>query len=289
MPQKRTDNAPQKRTEKLKVEKPKVEKVKIEKARVVKPKSTEKAKLMISIVNRGDAIKLAEALSDEARLLHYTFLAKGTARSNILDYFGLTSAEKNIVVSVIPESMEKKLLTVAVETLKLYLVGKGIAFTVPLTSVSTLIANAVTADKAQQAKAEKQSKGEKKMNAVQYELIAAVYNEEFSDTVIQAARDAGAVGGTLVNARSLSAEAVEQFVGVNISHESQILLVLTKRESRNAIMQAIRDVAGLKTEGRAIVMSMPVDALVGIGTISDEYRKKNDEDVNEENKETEGA
>lgn len=250
-------------------------------------KRIEKTKLMISIVNPGDAAKLAEAMSDETRLLHYTFLGKGTARSNILDYFGLTSAEKNIVVSVIPETMEKRLLTVAVETLKLYLVGKGIAFTVPLSSVSALIANAVVADRPPLKSI--QQKGGNKMDAVQYELIAAVYNEEFSDAVVQAARGAGAVGGTLVNARTLSAKGIEQFVGVSISHEAEILLVITKRESRNAIMQAIRDVAGLKTEGKAIVMSMPVDALVGIGTISDEYRKKDDNAVVEENKETEGA
>ncbi len=266
---------PQKQVEKTKPPK-QAEKIKPPKQpeKVKPPKQIEKTKLMISIVNRGDDEKLADALSEETRLLHYSFLGKGTARSNILDYFGLTSVEKRIVVTVIPESMERRLLTIAVETLKLYLVGNGIAFTIPLTSVSALIANAVTSGI---VGSEKHQKGEK-MKPIQYELIAAVYNLEYSDTVIEAARGAGAVGGTLINARTLSSNAVEEFVGAGISHESEILLVVTEHERRNEIMRAIREVAGLKTQGKAIVLSLPVDALVGIGTISDEYRQK-EEDV----------
>lgn len=238
-------------------------------------KRIERTKLLVSIVNPSDDARLTEALSDVTRLLHYTFVGKGTARSNIMDYFGLTSAEKSIVISVIPESLEKKLLTVAVETLKLYLVGKGIAFTVPLTSISTLIADAVVTDKAP-------AKGENKMpNGPRYDLIAAVYNQNLSDVVVEATRQAGAVGGTLLNARALSSTGVEQFVGVSLGETSEILLIITKREGRNKIMQAIRDVAGLKTEGGGVVMSLPVDALVGIGTISEEYHKTGTEEQEE--------
>ena len=189
-----------------------------------------------------------------------------------MEYFGLSGAEKNIVVSVIPESMERRLLSVAVNSLKLYLVGKGIAFTVPLTALSSLIANAVVADKIP-------AKGGNKMStANKYDLIAAVYRQELSDAVLEATRAAGAVGGTLVHARTLSSAGVEQFVGVTLGAETEILLILTKRELRNDIMKAVQSVAGLKTDGSGVVLSMPVDALVGIGTPSDEYREKTEEE-----------
>lgn len=222
---------------------------------------------MIAIVNPGDAVPLTQALSETTRCLHFSFFGKGTARESVRDYLGLSEAEKTVVVSVIPEALEKKLLTVAAETLKLFLIGRGIAFTVPLTSVSSLIAGAIAAE------ADKKEGG-KKMNVGLYDLVAAVYNQEFSDKVLEAARGAGAVGGTIVHARSLSPEGVEQFVGVRLSEETEILLILTRRESRNAIMQAIQSVAGLKTEGVGTVLSMPVDALVGIGVSGDEFRER---------------
>lgn len=234
------------------------------------PKTADRAKLMVSIVSPSDAPKLAEALSEETRCLHYTFLGKGTAKSNIMDYFGLET-EKNVIVSVIPESTEKKLLAVAENALKLYMVGKGIAFTVPLTAASTLIANAVIAGA--------QPKGVRNMSdekTSQYDLVAAVYKQEFSDAVLDAAKKAGAVGGTLVHARTLSSEGVEQFAGISLSRETEILLVLTRREVRNDIMRAVQAVAGLKTEGGGVVLSVPVDGLVGLGTSGDEFRNKED-------------
>ena len=232
-------------------------------------KQQNKIKLMVSIVDPKKAPGVAEAVNGVTRCLNFAFLGRGTARPNVRDYLGLAESEKSVVVSVIPESHEKRLLAAVAETLKLYLVGKGIAFTMPLTSVSSLMAGAIAVDSPVK-------EGGSKMNNGLYDLVAAVYNLEYSDKVLEAARSAGAVGGTLVHARTLSSAGVEQFVGVTLSEETEILLILTRRDSRNAIMQAIRDVAGLKTEGCATVLSLPVDALVGIGVSGDEFREKTD-------------
>lgn len=229
-------------------------------------KPSDRAKLLISIVNTGDTEKLTAALGEVTRCLHYTFVCKGTAKPAVTDFLGLTEKDKSIVLSVIPESQEQHLLRAAVKSLKLYLAGKGIAFTMPLTSISTLIANAVKTDAVRQ-------KGENKMDdSMRYEAIIAVYKQEFSDKVLSVARSAGAVGGTLIHSRTLSSTGVEQFVGISLGEETEILLILTKKAERNDIMRAIRDSAGLKTDGSAVVLSIPVDALVGIGSVSDEYR-----------------
>lgn len=235
------------------------------------PQKLNKVKLMVSIVRPEDAERLAEALNGLTRCMHFAFIGRGTARPNVRDYLGLAETEKNVVVSIIPESYEKRMLAAATETLKLYLVGKGIAFTLPLTSVSSLIAGAIAVD-------DDKKEGENKMNNGLYDLVVAVYNREYNDKVLEAARSAGAVGGTLVSARTLPSAGVEQFVGISLSEETEILLILTRRESRNEIMKAIRGSAGLKTDGRATVLSMPVDSLVGIGVTADEYREKNGED-----------
>lgn len=221
----------------------------------------------MGIVDPKDAVTFAETLNESARCLHFTFLGRGTARPNVRNYLGLGESEKSIVVSVIPESSERKLLTDVTESLKLYLTGRGIAFTLPLTSISSLIAGAISGESTGKAQ------GGKKMNNGLYDLVAAVYNLEYSDKVLEAARGAGAVGGTLIHARTLSSAGVEQFVGIRLSEETEILLILTRRESRSAIMTAIRDVAGLKTSGCGTVLSLPVDALVGIGVSGEEFRE----------------
>jgi hypothetical protein len=47
------------------------------------------------------------------------------------------------------------------------------------------------------------------------------------------------------------------------------LEVLTTLEYKTQIMEAVRDAAGLKTEGGAIIFSLPVDDLVGVGRFED--------------------
>ena len=79
-----------------------------------------------------------------------------------------------------------------------------------------------------------------------------------------------------MHARTLSSDGVEQFAGISLSRETEILLVLTRREVRNDIMRAVQAVAGLKTEGGGVVLSVPVDGLVGLGTSGDEFRNKED-------------
>ena len=57
----------------------------------------------------------------------------------------------------------------------------------------------------------------------------------------------------------------EQFIGISLQKESEILLILSNRESKQAIMQAISEKAGLKTDAGGIIFSLPVDKTVGIG------------------------
>ena len=60
-----------------------------------------------------------------------------------------------------------------------------------------------------------------------------------------------------------------QRIGTTISQETDSVLFLTTLEYKNKIMEAVRDAAGLKTEGGAVIFSLPVDDLVGIGRFED--------------------
>ena len=98
-----------------------------------------------------------------------------------------------------------------------------------------------------------------------HELVIAVVNEKYSDTALEAARAAGATGATLFHTRSTDNSKIEQAMGTALKEETDTLFFLTSSEYKLKIMEAVRDSAGLKTEGSAVIFSMPVDDLVGIG------------------------
>ncbi len=97
-----------------------------------------------------------------------------------------------------------------------------------------------------------------------YRLILTVVNRGFADDVMDAARAAGAQGGTVLYARGSGIHEMQKFFGITIEPEKEVVLTLVKAEEKDAIMKAICKGAGLLTAGRGITFSMPVDDVAGI-------------------------
>lgn len=236
-------------------------------------KSTRAArpKLLVSIVNREDKLQLKEVLDDCSIALAFTFAGTGTAHSAVLDYLGIGQTEKSIMVSIIPETDEAIILREIKHKMSLYHVGKGISFTIPLSGISEIVAKSLTG-----AATEKTLDGRKLMTNEQrkYDLIVAAVAVNHVDIAMEAARAAGAAGGTIIRARSTSNAKAEQFIGIKLMQEQELLLVLAKRENKFAIMQALNEKVGLKTDARGVIFSLPVDKTAGISAVDREEKNK---------------
>ena len=223
-------------------------------------------KLLIGVAAPGDGAEIAEICNANAAALSYAFEGWGTARSAMLDYLGLDESPKQVVLSLIPETAEKAILEGIQKEMELYLVGKGICFTLPLTGVSSIVANGLVKGAPQ----EKSNGRETRMSEEtrKYDLIIAAVESGYADEAMDAARAAGAAGGTLINADTLNNRKAEQLIGVTLQQETEILMILTRREGKLSIMRAIQETAGLKTDAGGVLFSLPVDNLIGVGSMS---------------------
>lgn len=97
-----------------------------------------------------------------------------------------------------------------------------------------------------------------------YELIVTVINRGFADDVMDAAKRAGAFGGTVINGRGTGSHEQQKFFGAIVQPEKELVLILTGHDDRAAIMEAIGLDAGLSKKGTGICFSLPVDSVVGI-------------------------
>lgn len=109
-----------------------------------------------------------------------------------------------------------------------------------------------------------------KENDVQFELILTITNRGYSDFVVEAARNAGASGGTIVNGRGTGVHEKESILGVSIQPEKEMVLTLVKKEEKCKIMKAIVDGANLNKEGKGICFSLPVEDVAGINHMLNE-------------------
>ena len=190
--------------------------------------------------------------------------AVGTASNEILDYFGLGETEKNMLFSIISGDRVKSVLRGLTNELYLDIPGNGIAFTVPLGSVgSKAVMNYLNDGQEHESEVEA-------MSTSKYEVIIAITNRGHAGEVMDAARAAGATGGTKVHANGIGLESAEKFFGVSIAPEKDMLFIVTDADKKIEIMKAIMAQTGAQTKAKTVVFSLPVSNVAGIRSMTAE-------------------
>lgn len=104
------------------------------------------------------------------------------------------------------------------------------------------------------------------MNTTKYELVLCIVNAGFSEVVMDAAKEVGARGGTVIHARGTANREAEQFFNITIQPDKEIVMILVTADIKDAVLHALYQGAGLKTAGQGIAFSLPVDEVVGLST-----------------------
>ncbi len=102
------------------------------------------------------------------------------------------------------------------------------------------------------------------MKSYKHEVIMCIVNSGFSETVMDAARELGARGGTVIRGRGTANAEAEKLYGIAIQPEKEIVMILIDSALKNDILHAIYKTAGLKTPGQGIAFALPVEDVVGL-------------------------
>lgn len=219
---------------------------------------------LLTLITTPKLAEQAEALFQRSHLpLQYQFHAEGTATSEVMDMLGLGSIDKTVLISMIPRQMASIMLDKLKTELQMQAVNSGIAFTIPLNGLSNLILKLLTQDQAENA-LQAEGKDDSTMAETKHVLVAAIVNRGFSGDVMEAAKGAGATGGTVIHSRLLTNEEASGFWGLSVQDEKEIVLILTPAENKVAIMQSIGTKCGMHSDAKGIVISLPIDAVTGI-------------------------
>lgn len=224
-------------------------------------KKPEPMTLIMSIVERGSGSKLAKLYEKNQIFTHIRFEGQGTATSEILDILGLGGSEKDILLSITTAAAAHVLLERLDNELRDAVPGRGIAFAVPLTALSNLLAAFIN------LKTRTESEGSTGMeNQPKSSMILVTVNQGYTDVVMDTARKAGARGGTIIRGRWAGDESFAQSSGITtLQAEKELIFIVVPTELRNGIMNAISGEHGLRTEAGAMVTSVAVEQMVHLG------------------------
>lgn len=180
--------------------------------------------------------------------------AYGTASPSLLSYFGLTDTEKEIYISIIPDYLSNEILSKINIEFDLVNVGTGIAFTIPISS-----SNKYLSDDFNRKESVKVEKSDKK-----YSLVMTIVSEGHLEDVMTAAKKAGGSGGTSIKGRGLGFIKKSKVLGFNIEPEKDIVLNIVSSDNKTKVMEEITKSVGVKTDGKGICLSLPIEEFVGL-------------------------
>lgn len=227
--------------------------------------------LIVTIVKRNLSEKFIDFFKLYGSSLVLSAACRGTASSSILDYLGLEKTEKSILFTFVNKNLSKTILKELVYTMNIDVPGAGIGMSIPISSIGSQCALAYfdqgTHDNISNTSSE--MKEEKSMNDSQYSLIIVITNLGCTDMVMDAARSANAGGGTIIHAKGTGLDKAEKFFGISLSSEKEMIFITTLTKDKNNIMKAIISNAGMKTEAQSMVISVPVDNVVGLRSLED--------------------
>lgn len=214
---------------------------------------------MITITGKNQGERFSSLFKTEQLPVMLLTLGAGTASSEMLDYFGMESREKIVIFTVVTQESWRRVKRQMEEKLNIDVPGTGISFIVPVSSVGG--GKAFRYLLAGQAYIKEE---ETELKNTEFELIIVISNYGYNNLVMDAAREAGASGGTVVHSRGTGREKAEKFLGVTLAEEKEMTFIVTRSEKKNDIMKAIMEKAGLESKAKSILFSLPVTETTGL-------------------------
>ena len=220
---------------------------------------------MITVANRSRLPEFIEIYRSCGSDISMTTLGRGTADSSTLGLLGLTGSEKAVVFSFATDESWKVTRSALERRLHIDVPGTGIAFIIPVSSVAGrrelgYLTRGLTFEQGD----------ESELTGTKRELIIVICNQGYSDTVMDAARTAGAGGGTIIHARGTGVESAEKFLGFTLASEKEVIFIVSRTEEKNSVMETIMKEAGLGSPAKAVAFSLPVTDTAGLRIFEEE-------------------
>lgn len=218
--------------------------------------------VVVAVVDVAQSQKVLRLFREHQVLIYFVCMAHGTAKTEMLDLLGIGETAKAVVLCLTSGARAHLLLEKLGHALQMRYPGRGIAFTLPVNGIGARWHQLLTrSDLDMETEAEHVSKTER---SCALDAVVVVMERGYTNVAMDAARRAGARGGTVISARGIAEDEVKRFFGIEIQAEKEIVFLIVRSEERQAVMTALMQAVGMNTRSRGLVLSLPLTGAIGL-------------------------
>lgn len=210
---------------------------------------------LLSIVERDKGSKLIRELENLNIRVNFQCVGLGTAPTEMMDIFGLGTKDKDIVISLGPESVVTDMMKNFGTVFQSHSKYGGLMVVLKVSAASRILTEILSFNNDKNSE-----KGTDPMeNKHNNTLIIVSVNEGYIDDVMHAARTAGATGGTVIKGRLANVERFASLQGAEVNDERELLCILAPSKISGDIMNVINESFGITSPANGIVFALPTE------------------------------
>ena len=209
---------------------------------------------IFSIVPRGSGELVTNAAKEAGAFGGTILMGRGTASNSILQILGFGDSAKDIVLIVAEKEKSDAIRDSIIFAAKDKRRPFGVLFKL---AVSDFYRSGLAISD--------EEKGENMSENNTHKLITVIVNRGYADDAMDAARKAGAGGGTIINARGTAKEGDATFFGMEIVPEKDMIMIVAENSKVEAIMDAIKNLPCLSKPGSGVAFASPAADFTVLG------------------------
>lgn len=229
------------------------------------PLAKQNQKLIITIVKKEKAKKVVQASRKAGAQGGTTFLGNGFRADEKMRFMGIpVEREREIILTLVTNDIYQQVLDTIISTAKLNQQKQGIAFVVNTKNVVGICHMLGIDIDTEYDLHEEEASVTMNEERILYDLIITIVNKGDSEKVVDASKQAGAEGGTIINGRGTGIHEQAKLFNILIEPEKEVILTLINRDKTTDVLEAINKGAELHTPGKGIAFVLEVERTVGI-------------------------
>ena len=109
---------------------------------------------------------------------------------------------------------------------------------------------------------------------MKFKIVFAPVKTHKTDSIVDAAKESGATGATIIPARGTGIREAKTFFGLSLEDQTDIVMFLLEEHIVEQVLEAIRTAGEFDKPGTGIAFVMPVEQVVGLESQMERFKEE---------------